>query len=196
MKSKFNTAGLILVICAILCLNLGDCIAAQEDGAQEQVGRAKEFYHAGQKFMREGNFTAANDAFMKAETILRSEGSIVPETAPGPSAAAAITQIVEPPPAPASQTLSPDIYYNLGVAALEKGDFIQAEAAFKRVVELDPQDKDACYNLGVLYEKFLNKKKEAVKYYLRYINLSGSESTDVERVKGWVKALEQETRAK
>lgn len=179
--------------------------AQQDESGQSSVSRAREFYQAGRGFMRDGNFTAANDAFLKAETILSGGGSVLLDLSPEPSMARApagnggprdASRVQPVPESAVSKALGPDIYYNLGVAALEKGDFIQAEAAFRRVVELDPGDKDACYNLGVLYEKFLDDKTRAVKYYLRYVNLAGTESPDAGRVKGWIKIIQDEARAK
>ncbi|MCU0651000.1 MAG: tetratricopeptide repeat protein [Candidatus Omnitrophica bacterium] len=154
--------------------------------------QAKDYYRAGQKYMREGDFSAANGAFMKAELLLRAEDAVSPASPQ------------YPPLVPSSRlkeqddrsrkTIGPDIYYNLGVGALQKGDFLQAEAAFRRVVELVPTDKEACYNLGVLYEKFLARPKDALKYYLRYVNLADDADADVERVKGWIKQINSQER--
>jgi tetratricopeptide (TPR) repeat protein len=192
MSHKFFIAGAAFAFAvfswaAVLC-------AAPQAQSQEAVQKAKDFYREGQKYMRENNFSAANDAFMKAELTLRSEeaGSAVLSPGQGPgSAQPKGTEII---PGPAKAAIDPNIYYNLGVGALQKGDFIQAEAALRRVVELVPTDKESCYNLGVLYEKYLNRPKDALKYYLRYVNLSNDQDLDVERVKGWIREINSQVR--
>jgi tetratricopeptide (TPR) repeat protein len=144
--------------------------------------------------MRENNFSAANDAFMKAELTLRSETAAPAVLPPEQGRGSAQPNGTENGPAPSKAAIDPNIYYNLGAGALQKGDFIQAEAAFRRVVELVPTDKESCYNLGVLYEKYLNRPKDALKYYLRYVNLSDEKDLDVERVKGWIREINAQAR--
>jgi tetratricopeptide (TPR) repeat protein len=191
----FQIIGVSLAGAALMCAAGMRPCAGQQTVDQEYIARAREFYRDGQKHMRSGNFTAANDAFIKAETVLRAEAAL-PELPLAPEAqeAAAPTQGGPSAAMKPGQSLDPDIYYNLGVGALQKGDFVQAEAAFLRVAELDPLDKESCYNLGVLYEKYLDKPKEALKYYTRYISLSDESDRDVERVKGWIKEIDQRVR--
>jgi tetratricopeptide (TPR) repeat protein len=164
----------------------------QDADAQKDIQKAQEFYRAGQKYMLEGDFAAANEEFMKAEIVLRTSSELPSPAAPRDIPALPVRG-QEPAAAP-SRALDPDIYYNLGVGALQKGDFIQAEAAFLRVIELTPLDKEACYNLGVLYEKYIGKPAEALKFYTRYINLSGEGDRDIEQVKGWIKDLKERAR--
>jgi len=57
-----------------------------------------------------------------------------------------------------------------------------------------PLDKDACYNLGVLYEKYLDKPREAIKFYTRYINLADEADNDAEQVKAWVADIKERMR--
>jgi tetratricopeptide (TPR) repeat protein len=168
--------------------------AAQQPQSQETVQKAKDFYREGQRYMREGNFSAANDAFMKAELTLRSEESAPVVFSPGTGRLSAEPQNTDKNAVPAKPAIDPNIYYNLGAGALQKGDFVQAEAAFRRVVELVPDDKEASYNLGVLYEKYLNRPKDALKYYLRYVNLSDEQDLDVERVKAWIREINSQVR--
>ncbi len=195
---------LINFICfAAQCSLQGPVCCAQDEQEQKELGQAREFYRAGQKYMLQGDFASANEEFMKAEIVLRTSSEVPLPEAPsggyeafskgseassGGSEAPALTQ--EKAAAPGN-ALDPDIYYNLGVGALQKGDFAQAEAAFLRVAELSPLDKEACYNLGVLYEKYLNKPQEAIRFYTRYVNLSDTGDRDVDRVKGWIADLKE-----
>ena len=182
MSHKFFISGAAFAF-AVFSLAAELC-AAQPDQSQEAVQKAKDFYREGQRYMRENNFSAANDAFMKAELTLRSD-----EAAP-----MVLSPETKSNPIPAKAAIEPNIYYNLGAGALQKGDFIQAEAAFRHVVELVPTDKESCYNLGVLYEKYLNRPRDALKYYLRYVNLSKGQDLDVERVKGWIREINAQAR--
>jgi tetratricopeptide (TPR) repeat protein len=192
MSHKFFISGAVFAF-AVFPLAAGLCAAPQAQ-SQEAVQKAKDFYREGQRHMRENNFSAANDAFMKAELTLRSEEASSAVLPPGQGLGSAQPKGTESSPAPAKAAVDPDIYYNLGAGALQKGDFIQAEAALRRVVELVPTDKEACYNLGVLYEKYLNRPKDALKYYLRYVNLSDEKDLDVERVKGWIREINSQVR--
>jgi tetratricopeptide (TPR) repeat protein len=194
MRHEFIIAGAILVFAAVLPARGQRSFAAQQDQSPESVQKAKDFYREGQRHMREGNFTAANDAFMKAELTLRSEEAAPVVLSPGTGWLSAQPQGAENAALPAKAAVDPNIYYNLGVGALQKGDFIQAEAAFRRVVELVPADKESSYNLGVLYEKYLNRPKDALKYYLRYVNLSEPEDLDVERVRAWIREINSQAR--
>jgi tetratricopeptide (TPR) repeat protein len=192
MRHKFFIAGAAFAFAVFF--QAGELCAAQQAQSQEAVQKAKDFYREGQRHMREGNFSAANEAFMKAEITLRSEkaaSAVLPsEQGRGPAQPEGTGSA----PVPAKAAMDPNIYYNLGAGALQKGDFIQAEAAFRRVVELVPTDKESCYNLGVLYEKYLNRPKDALKYYLRYVNLSDEKDLDVERVKGWIGEINAQAR--
>jgi Flp pilus assembly protein TadD len=192
MSHKFLIAGTALAF-AVFSLAAGLC-AAQQAQSQEVVQKAKDFYREGQRYMRENNFSAANDAFMKAELTLRSEAAASAVLPPEQGRGSAQPKGTESGPLPSKAAIDPNIYYNLGAGALQKGDFIQAEAAFRRVVELVPTDKESCYNLGVLYEKYLNRPKDALKYYLRYVNLSDEKDLDVERVKGWIREINAQAR--
>jgi tetratricopeptide (TPR) repeat protein len=102
---------------------------------------------------------------------------------------------VEQPAVPVARStaVDADTYYNIGIEALRKGDYPRAQQAFKQVLALNPDDPDASYNLGVLYDNYLINKKEALKYYLRYVN-SASPSQDVETVRSWIKELEIQTK--
>ncbi|MDD4940888.1 MAG: tetratricopeptide repeat protein, partial [Candidatus Omnitrophica bacterium] len=181
---------------AAQCSLQGPVCCAQDEQEQKELGQAREFYRAGQKYMLQGDFASANEEFMKAEIVLRSSPEVPLPEAPsggseassGGSEAPALPQEMAAAP---SNALDPDIYYNLGVGALQKGDFTQAEAAFLRVAELSPLDKEACYNLGVLYEKYLDKPQEAIRFYTRYVDLSDTGDRDVDRVKGWIADLKE-----
>ena len=76
----------------------------------------------------------------------------------------------------------------LGVLAREMGDLRQAEQAYRRALEADPADADAHLNLGVLYERYLNRPADALQEYRAY--REQGDSTDV-RAAVWIADLER-----
>ncbi|MFH0790611.1 MAG: tetratricopeptide repeat protein [Candidatus Omnitrophota bacterium] len=78
-----------------------------------------------------------------------------------------------------------NLYYNLAVEYIKINEFDYAVEALERVVVLNPQDKDAWYNLGVLFETYFGDKMQAVEYYRRYVK-SAPQAEDVNQVKEWI----------
>lgn len=76
----------------------------------------------------------------------------------------------------------------LGVLGRQQGRFADAEQAYLRAVELQPDYAAAYYNLAVLYELYLPRPELALQNYERYLQLGGAEgvSPDVEK---WVADL-------
>lgn len=76
----------------------------------------------------------------------------------------------------------------LGVLGRQQGRFADAEQAYLRAIQLQPDYAQAYYNLAVLYELYLPRPELALQNYERYLQLGGEEgvSTDVEK---WVADL-------
>jgi len=76
----------------------------------------------------------------------------------------------------------------LGVLGRLQGRFADAEQAYRRAIELQPDYAPAYYNLAVLYELYLPRPDLALQNYERYLQLGGAEgaSPDVEK---WVADL-------
>ncbi len=55
----------------------------------------------------------------------------------------------------------PAVLRGLGMVHFEKKEYDQAAAAFARILEKNPQDAVAHYNLGIVLKHFLNRKAEA-----------------------------------
>lgn len=170
---------------------------------QEKLQRAKFYYAAGESYIQQGNFVAADEAFKKAQTLLQETGQpITPSEAQGKdSATEAAPQADAAPRAPLEKygideylsmlkdrPYSSDLYYNLGLEYLKQNQFAHAADAFKKTVALNPKDQDACYNLGVLYENFLKDKLQALAYYKMYLKLA-PRAPDAEQVKKWIKEI-------
>jgi len=89
------------------------------------------------------------------------------------------------------QPNNPNLHYNLAVEYLKTYNYSLAEEEFKRVIALNPKDKDAYYNLGVLYESYIIDKKQAIICYTQYLRLA-SRADDRNKVKAWIKQINQE----
>lgn len=161
---------------------------------QQKLEKAKDYFSLGQLFIKNGNYSAANAEFAKAELMLQ-EASMTPaeneilqkatEKNESKQVEKARTYYLEE---IKKETSSPDYYYNLGVDYLNNGQFVLAEESFKLVVNLNPLDYDACYNLGILYENYLGNKEKAQKYYQQYLNIA-PDALDAQQVKGWIKQI-------
>lgn len=80
------------------------------------------------------------------------------------------------------------LYYNLGVIFLEKREYGAAARYFEKTVSLSPEDSDAYYNLGVIYGSFLGDKKNALRFYDKYLLFSRDE-IEKDKVISWIKEL-------
>ena len=71
----------------------------------------------------------------------------------------------------------------------DKGEFTQAEELLRRAEAIHADHPLVNYNLGVLYELYLQEYSLAIQYYKRYVALSDAD--DVETVKRWIILLER-----
>jgi len=97
---------------------------------------------------------------------------------------------VRPAPIPADAIRRADYLYNEAVIALKSEEFKKAQSSLEEAVRLNPNDKDAYYNLGILYEVYLKDKREAAKCYLRYVLLE-QDAAKAARVKLWLQGLKK-----
>lgn len=78
--------------------------------------------------------------------------------------------------------------YNLGVVYAQVGRYDEALEAYDQSVRSDPNNPDAHYNLGLLYEKVREDPEQAVRHYRRYLELNPA-AKDRTEVQGWIDAL-------
>lgn len=91
--------------------------------------------------------------------------------------------------ASSGRATSYELHNNLAIAYREHGEFKKAEEAYRKAMALNPNFAPVYYNLGVLYDLYLNQPGEAVRYYRDYERLAGkSQTVDV-----WIADLEQRT---
>src|SRR4030095_16623942 len=61
--------------------------------------------------------------------------------------------------------------YKNGVVLLDKNKLFEANAEFEKVVKLDPNHKDALYNLAIINDK-LGETSTAIRFLLRGLKLN------------------------
>lgn len=77
----------------------------------------------------------------------------------------------------------------LGMIKRRAGDFAGAEKAWLGAIEANPDYAYAWYNLGVLYDLYLQDLQAALEHYQAYQRLSGSDAQDA-AVARWIADLE------
>ncbi len=65
------------------------------------------------------------------------------------------------------------------------GEYQNAAENYLAVLEVY-DSADACYNLGLIYDKKLNQKQQAIEYYQRFLVLKPT-SPDIDQVRKWIK---------
>lgn len=181
---------------------------------KQKMQQAEGYHSAGRQLLQEGNYISADMEFKKAQLLLESI-SPVALSKPEPAIAAAEpleAPVAEKPKEKAEVLITQEaavdpircyqerlksdpkntaLCYNLAVEYLKCNQFKNAEEEFKRILELDPQDKNAYYNLAVLYDSYFNRKKQAISYYNQYLKLS-PRAEDRPQVKAWIKQLKKQ----
>ena len=82
-------------------------------------------------------------------------------------------------------------HFNMAVLYVRTGLHKEAEKEFLDILRLDSTAPDVHYNLAILYDRYLNDKRKAVKHYERYLELA-PHSADAKRVKIWLMEAEME----
>ena len=78
----------------------------------------------------------------------------------------------------------------LGLIKRRQGQFSEAETAWLKATQVDPQYAYAWYNLGVLYDLYLQDLPAALDHYKRYQQLSNAADEDL-MVNRWIADLER-----
>ncbi|MFH2137737.1 MAG: tetratricopeptide repeat protein [Candidatus Omnitrophota bacterium] len=77
-----------------------------------------------------------------------------------------------------------DFYYNLGVAYTKAKMYEQAIKVYEQSLDLDAENPEANYNLGLIYQNIKKDTQTAVAYYQRYLELipDGEEAQEIEEL--------------
>jgi tetratricopeptide (TPR) repeat protein len=192
-------------------LNGQEVESAIEEGGrltrEQKIKRAKQYYIAAEQFLKEENYTAADDALKKAQELLTgiSPAEMLSGVKKSPpeeiislaqkawslsrsgKSAEAIAYYIE---AIKVDPRNLDLYHNLAIEYLNTGQLNEALQVFQQILTLDPQDKDANYNLGVLYDTYFGDKKKAITYYRKYIKLV-PRADDALAVNNWIEEIQK-----
>lgn len=172
----------VMAVAALFCV----CAAAyaQEGEAltrQQKLEEASRLYDAGRKKVAEGDYARANEEFAKAQELL---GGV-----PAPGRAASAVSVSSEAVA-GDAVWRADQRYNEAVICIRNEEFKKAQAYLEEAVALNPQDKDAYYNLGIIYEVFLKDRAAASACYLRYVLLE-ADAEKAAAVKQWLAELKK-----
>jgi tetratricopeptide (TPR) repeat protein len=75
----------------------------------------------------------------------------------------------------------------LGILYRESGDYARAEQAYRKAIEVKPDDAAAHFNLGILYDAYLGRPAEALAQYREYQRVAGTGNL---MVGVWIRQLE------
>ena len=78
------------------------------------------------------------------------------------------------------------MHYNLGVFYTKNKEYDRAVAEFEKVVEINPDDSYAQFNLGYIYAEYLVNRDKAVEHFRHYLTLAKSDDKDIDWVKKYL----------
>lgn len=85
------------------------------------------------------------------------------------------------------------MHYNLAVILTEQQNYPAAILEYRKVLEIRPNDADAHYNLGVLYDDYLKNHEKALEHYRQYVK-SSPDSPEAQKVRRWIQDREIDTK--
>ncbi len=80
----------------------------------------------------------------------------------------------------------------IGILSREQRDYARAQAAYERVLKLQPDNALAHFNLAILLDEYLKRPADALPHYKEYQRLSGKQDL---RVLAWVAEIEAAAKA-
>jgi tetratricopeptide (TPR) repeat protein len=80
---------------------------------------------------------------------------------------------------------APQHYYNLAVIYEDAGRYKEAVREYKKTLDLVPDNADIHYNLGIIYDDYLQDNEKANFYYGRYLELY-PDAPDADIVREWM----------
>src|SRR5690606_7040561 len=83
----------------------------------------------------------------------------------------------------AGNALNNDAYIQFALFLRDQGRFAEAEAQYRKALEVWPHNAAAHRNLGILYDLYMGKFDEALKHYEMVLRLSRGPNKEVE---GWI----------
>lgn len=78
------------------------------------------------------------------------------------------------------------MHYNLGVFYTKNKQYDRAVVEFEKVVEVDPNDSYAYFNLGYIYAEYSVNRQKAITNFRHFLRLAKSEDKDIDWVKKYL----------
>ncbi|MCG6891482.1 MAG: tetratricopeptide repeat protein [Gammaproteobacteria bacterium] len=79
-------------------------------------------------------------------------------------------------------------YNHLGILQRRKGLFQEALVQYQRAIEIDSEYARAHFNLGILFDLYLQDLEKALQQYRKYLDLTSEENA---QVAGWIVDIER-----
>ena len=93
-----------------------------------------------------------------------------------------------------SRNLNDAVAHNhLGILKRRQGQFQDALIEYQRAIEIDSEYARAYFNLGILFDLYLQDLEKALQQYRTYLELSSEPNTQVE---GWIVDIERRLKSK
>ena len=160
-----------------------------EGHRQVLIEKSREHFREGERLFSLSDYSGADEEFKKAQRLLEGLQEKYPQGHRQIQEQALQLEAVD-----YAQQLkegNPDFHYNLAIEYLKAEEFEQAAEELYKVIQLNPEDEDAYYNLGVLYENYLGDRKRAKFYYRQYLKLAPATQADVNDVKEWIRQIDK-----
>lgn len=78
------------------------------------------------------------------------------------------------------------MHYNLGVFYTKNKEYRRAIAEFEKVVEINPQDAYAHFNLGYIYAQYVVNRNKAINHFRLYVNYAKKDDKDLDWAKKYL----------
>jgi len=78
------------------------------------------------------------------------------------------------------------MHYNLGVFYSEQKEYIRAVAEFEKAIELNPEDPQSYFNLGLIHAEQFEDRGKAIGSFQKFLMLTKKEDRDVDWVKKYI----------
>lgn len=160
---------------------------------QQNLKKASELFLLGKQYFQSGEYAAADQTYKQAQSLLDENANLTDYVLPpAPAPVTAEPKAVKPKPEtirqPRPDKRKADQLYNQALGLLQAGKYPEAEKVLLEVLVYNPKDKDALYNLGVLYDNNLGKPGLAISYYRKYLKLDPW-AEDAYQVQGWIEEI-------
>jgi chromosome segregation ATPase len=79
-----------------------------------------------------------------------------------------------------------EMHYNLGVFYTKNKKYERAIAEFEKVLDINPNDASAHFNLGYIYAEYMVNREKAIEHFRHFLRLAKGEDNDVDWVRKYL----------